>query len=107
MTKRETRDLAEAVGQTNKKQYSKRLIAKAFNISRTSLYYKPVLPSKDKSIVNQINEQYETDDTLGCRKLAKLLGTTKNRMFRIMLKYGIKPRRKRPKYYYHGKKNME
>jgi transposase InsO family protein len=103
LNRKEKRELALAVRETNIDKYPKRIVARAFSLSRASLYYTPLLPDKDKQIVNSIYKLYETDDTLGCRKLAYMLNTHKNKVFRIMLKYGIKPRRKRPKYYYHGK----
>jgi transposase InsO family protein len=103
LSKKETKELAIAIFELDKEKHPKRLIARAFGVSRSGLYYKETLPEKDKEVVNKINAIYELDDTLGCRKLADLLGSNKNTIFRIMLKYGIKPRRKRPKYYYHGK----
>ena len=83
--------------------YPKRNIAKAFGIARGTLYYRATLPAKDKAIFEQIIILYETDDTLGCRKLANLLGKSKGAIARVMLKYDIKPRRKRPSYKYPGK----
>ena len=84
-------------------EYSKRLIASALSVARSSLYYKKQQPSIDKKIADSIYELYETDDTLGCRKLASLLDKGKNQVFRVMVKYGIQPRRKRPKYNYPGR----
>ena len=45
----------------------------------------------------------EHDDTLGHRKLAVLLKLGKNRVKRVMKKYGIEARRKRKRYVYPGK----
>lgn len=84
-------------------EYPKRLIASAFSIARASIYYKKKQPLIDKELVSQIEEIYKTDDTLGCRKLASLLSKQKNQVFRVMVKYGIKPRRKRPRYNYPGR----
>lgn len=84
-------------------EYPKRLIASAFGIARSSIYYQKQQPQQDKEIVDRIYKLYETDDTLGCRKLAALMHTGKNRVFRVMVKYGIQPRRKRPKYKYPGR----
>lgn len=83
--------------------YPKRNIAKAFGIARGTLYYKATLPEKDKEMQEQILELYETDDTMGCRKIANLLEKSKGTIARVMLKYDIKPRRKRPSYKYPGK----
>lgn len=46
---------------------------------------------------------HEVDDTLGHRKLAALLHLSKDRIRRVMHKYGITARRKRKKYVYPGK----
>lgn len=96
------KELALAVSETEER-YPKRLVAKAFDIARSSLYYKLKQPEIDKGVYDQILEIYKKDDTLGCRKLAVLLNTSKNRIFRVMLKYGIGPRRKRPSYKYPGR----
>ncbi len=57
----------------------------------------------DKALAVRIEELHEWDDTMGHRKLAVLLSTGKNRVKRVMRKYGISPRRKRKKYLYPGK----
>jgi transposase InsO family protein len=55
-------------------------------------------------LVNQITATHEDDDdTLGHKKLAKLLGVNKKRVLRVMQKYGIKARKRTNKYHYHGK----
>jgi len=103
LTKKEKKELAFAVSQSSDERYPKRLLAHAFSISRSSLYYDGKQQYKDAKLKNAILQEYEVDDTLGCRKLASLLNTSKNRVFRVMLKYDINPRRKRPKYRYPGK----
>jgi putative transposase len=103
LSKHEKRDLALAVNQSVQEGYPKRILAKAFTISRQSLYYKHKLPENDNELRKEIEKIYEVDDTLGCVKLAKLLGVNKKRTYRVMLKYGIKPRRKRRAYKYPGR----
>ena len=103
LSKSEKKDLALAVNESEKGGYPKRSLAKAFDISRSGLYYKTVIPEQDNKLRKQIEDMYEIDDTLGCRKLAKLLDTGKNRVYRVMLKYGLKPRRKRRSYKYPGR----
>jgi putative transposase len=49
-----------------------------------------------------IEQLHEQDDTLGHRKLAVLLQMGKNRIKRVMHKYGIAARRKRKRYLYRG-----
>lgn len=63
-----------------------------------------MLEHKDKTLVNLITATHEEDDdTLGHKKLAKLLGVNKKRVLRVMRKYGIKARKRTNKYHYHGK----
>lgn len=54
-------------------------------------------------MANAIEAWYEKDDTMGHRKLGKLMHMGKNRVKRVMKKYGIAARRKRMKYVYPGK----
>lgn len=54
--------------------------------------------------IEKIHE--EEDDTLGHKKLAPLLRTGKNRILRVMKKYGIKPRIPGKKYHYPGKSDI-
>jgi putative transposase len=59
---------------------------------------------KDKVILEEIEQIHEEeDDTLGHKKLGPLIGVGKNRVLRIMKKYGIRPRRRDKKYHYPGK----
>jgi transposase InsO family protein len=103
LTKSERRELALALYENTGGNYPKRSIAKALKISRRNMYYQSKIADKDRELRGAIEELYETDDTLGCRKLASILGTGKNRIFRVMIKYGIAPRRKRKAYRYPGR----
>lgn len=59
---------------------------------------------KDKALAVAIEKIHEEeDDTLGHKKLAPLVGAGKNRVLRVMKKYGIKPRKRSRKYQYGGK----
>jgi putative transposase len=78
-------------------------LARVLGIARSSLYTHPKRPKMDKDLAMRIEEWHERDDTMGHRKLAVLLGTGKNRIRRVMHKYGIAARRKRKKYVYPGK----
>lgn len=101
LTRNEKKELASAIMGAEEK-YPKRLIAKAFGVSKGTLYYKNEQPEKDKGIYERMLKEYEVDDTLGCRKLAVLLEISKNRALRVMIKYGLRPRRKRGAYKYPG-----
>jgi len=83
--------------------YSKSQVVRALEFARGSLYLKSKRPLKDKRVAVAIEQWHELDDTLGHRKLAVLLGMGKNRVNRIMHKYGITARRKKKRYVYPGK----
>ena len=85
------------------KPLNKSQLAKVLGIARSSLYLKPKRPHLDKALAVEIEQWQEQDDTLGHRKLAVLLKTGKNRVKRVMHKYGLAARRKRKKYGYPGK----
>jgi putative transposase len=82
---------------------NKSQLARVLSIARSSLYVHPKRPHLDKALAVRIEEAHEKDDTMGHRKLARLLSTGKNRVKRVMHKYGIAARRKRKKYIYPGK----
>ncbi len=82
---------------------NKSQLARALGIARSSLYVKCKRPKADKALALRIAAAHEKDDTMGHRKLAVLLGTSKNRVRRVMHTYGIAARRKRKKYVYPGK----
>lgn len=82
---------------------NKSQLAAVLSIARSSLYVQGKRPKLDKALAVRIEEAHEKDDTMGHRKLAALLGTGKNRVKRVMRKYGLAARRKRKKYVYPGK----
>lgn len=83
--------------------YSKSQAARALGIGRATLYWPSKQAVKDKQVAVAIEQWHERDDTLGHRKLANLLHMGKNRVRRVMHKYGIAARRKQKKYVYPGK----
>jgi putative transposase len=92
------RTLCASEGPINKSQ-----LARALGIARSSLYVQLKRPKMDKALAVRIEHWHEQDDTMGHRKLAVLLATGKNRVKRVMHKYGIAARRKKKKYVYPGK----
>ncbi len=76
---------------------NKRQLARVLGISRASLSVQPTRPKADKALAVRIEQAHEKDDTMGHRKLARLLGTGKNRVMCVMRAYGIAARRKRKK----------
>jgi putative transposase len=95
-------ELAHQVCQPNG-PYSKSQVARALGIARSTLYLCGKQAKKDKQVAIAIETWHEVDDTLGHRKLAGLLSMGKNRIKRVMKKYGLAARRKRKKYVYPGK----
>jgi putative transposase len=83
--------------------YAKSQVARALGIARGTLYLQGKQAEKDKQVAIAIEAWHEKDDTLGHRKLAVLLNMGKNRVKRVMKKYGLAARRKRKKYVYPGK----
>ncbi len=82
---------------------NKSQLARVLGIARSSVYTHPKRPQMDKALAVGIEAWHERDDTMGHRKLAVLLTTGKNRVKRVMHKYGIIARRKRKRYTYPGK----
>ncbi len=72
-------------------------------MARGSLYLRGKQAVKDKRVATEIERWHEQDDTMGHRKLAVLLKMGKNRIKRVMKKYGIEARRKKKRYVYPGK----
>ena len=85
--------------------YAKSQVARALGIARGTLYFKGKQARKDKAVAVAIAQWHEQDDTMGHRKLAVLLKMGKNRVKRVMKKYGIAARRKKKRYIYPGKTN--
>jgi putative transposase len=78
-------------------------VARALSIARGPLYLKGKQAAKDQAVAVAIEEWQEQDDTMGHRKLAALLKIGKNRVKRVMKKYGLAARRKTKRYLYPGK----
>jgi transposase InsO family protein len=82
------------------KKLSKSALARSLGVSRSSLYYKPKQPAKDSLLRDLILITLTEHPAYGHRRIALDLGTGKNRVNRVMVKFGIKPRisRKRSRY---------
>lgn len=84
--------------------YAVSQIVRTLEVSRGSFYRRSILAVKDKELAVEIEKIHEEeDDTLGHKKLAPLLKTGKNRVRRVMKKYGISARKRNKKYHYPGK----
>ncbi|MFH1896186.1 MAG: IS3 family transposase [bacterium] len=87
----------------NHEGYPKAQIAKALGFSRSNFYHQSKLEGKDKELVKKIEYWHRIDDTLGYKKLAVLAQTSKNRVRRVMKKYGLSARWKKKRYRHHSK----
>ena len=88
-------------------KFTKSIIAKTLEFSRGMFYKISKVEKKDLALYQRMRKIYdEIDDTLGHRKLAKLLGIGKNHARRTMKATGLVARKRSNKYRYHGKTNL-
>lgn len=76
---------------------TKRALAEALSIARSTLYYKPKLPTKDWSLKIKIEETLHDFPSYGHRRISDHLQVNKKRILRVMNLFGIKPYRRRAK----------
>jgi putative transposase len=88
------------------KQISKRALARSLGISRTTLYYIPKRPAKDALLRDRIMHTLIEHPAYGHRRIALDLGTGKNRVNRVMIKFGLRPKVKHRRVRY-GRKRSE
>ena len=99
--------LAHQLRSLPKSPFAVSQIVRALDVSRGSFYRKSTLEERDKKLAVAIEKLHEdVDDTLGHKKLSVLLHTGKNRVRRVMKKYGIKARKHSKKYRYPGKSEV-
>lgn len=103
LKKSDRKELALGICQNKENTYPKCKIAETLEISEGALYYKGIQDKKDLRVKKQIEKEYEIDDTLGPKKLSQLLNMSIDKISRIMLKYDITPRKKKPPYRYAGR----
>ena len=65
LTRSEVKDLAITTHNTIDPHPPKRILARAFNLSRQNLYYHRTLEDKENELREQIEELHKLDDTLG------------------------------------------
>lgn len=71
---------------------SKARLARSLGISRSSLYYTPKQPTKDRVLRDLIITTISEHPAYGYRRVALALRISKNRAHRVMAKFGIAPR---------------
>lgn len=76
------------------KKVNKTKLAKNLGIARSSLYYKPKLPSKDLKLKFQIEEVLKVHKAYGHKRIAIHLGINKKRVLRVMKLFNLTPIRK-------------
>jgi putative transposase len=76
---------------------TKKAIAQAMGIARSTLYYKPKLPARDWSLKIQIEKILRIRPSYGHRRISQELKINKKRILRVMSLFGIKPYRRRGK----------
>lgn len=77
-------------------------LARILSVSRQSLYYTPVQEKKDLLLKKKVEAVLAKHPAYGSRTIAWHLGMSRNRVQRIMRKYGLEPKI-RPKNRYLGK----
>lgn len=88
------------------KKISKSALARSLGVSRSSLYYIPRQQKKDESIRDQIVSVINEHPAYGHRRVAWTLNIGKNRVNRVMNKFGITPKIKRRKAKYGRNKSV-
>ncbi len=86
-----------AVGRRLKEtgKLSTRELAKKLGIARSSLYYEPKRPKIDAEVKVQIEGVMVKHPSYGHKRIAMELKLGKNRILRVMKKFGLKPARRR------------
>lgn len=74
---------------------TKKAIAEKLGVSRSSLYYKPIRPAIDEEVKSQIESVLLSHPAYGHKRIAIVLKLGKNRVRRVMKKFGITPHIKR------------
>ncbi len=74
---------------------STRALARKLGIARSSLYYRPIRPALDEEVRRQIESVMVKHPAYGHKRIAMTLKLGKNRVLRVMKKFGLKPARRR------------
>ena len=91
-------DYLSSAAKTGKKPaLGKSVAAEKMSISRQSLYYQPILPSKDLALKKQIEEVIAEHKAYGYRRIAIALNINSKRVRRVMKLFGLKARKLRKK----------
>ena len=83
--------------QSKKPALGKSSAAEKMSISRQSLYYQPLLPTKDLALKQQIEAVLLEHKAYGYRRIAIALSVNSKRVRRVMKLFGLKARKQRKK----------
>lgn len=78
---------------------NKKLIAEAIGLNRKNIYYETKQEKKDLEVKNQIEAVQVDNPAYGHRRIALDLKMNKKKILRVMNKYGIKPLRRRIRFF--------
>lgn len=70
-------------------------LAKSLGVSRSSLYYQPIIPFKDKTVKKLILAVLAKHPSYGHKRIALELKMNKKKILRIMKKFDLKPYKRR------------
>jgi putative transposase len=87
-------DMARAI-KTHAPKESKTAMAKRLGVSRSGLYYRIKLPSKDLKLKAKIKQVMKDNKAYGHKRIAIDLGINKKRVLRVMHLFKLKPQRMR------------
>jgi len=85
---------------------NKKVLAEWLGVSRSTLYYQRKQPFKDWKIKQEIEKVLENHHSYGHKRIAGHIKKNKKSILRVMKMYGIKPYKRRRKWNYVKKKDL-
>lgn len=85
------------ITEDSKIKLTKTKIAQKLGCSRSSLYYKKILPARDLRLKEKIEIVMTDNPAYGHKRIAYELGLNKKRIRRVMKVFDLKPYRRRPR----------
>lgn len=85
------------ISNSKPKKLTKTDIAKSLGISRSLLYYRPIMPIKDKEMKKIIKSVLSKHPSYGHKRIAMKLKMNKKKILRVMKKFNLKPHKRRIK----------
>lgn len=85
---------------------NKKALAQWLGISRSTLYYQPKQPRKDWKLKQEIERILANHHSYGHKRIADCLKRNKKSVLRVMNTYGIKPYKRRRRWKYKKKEDL-